>query len=78
MGTASMLITSGVAGTVRSHSEWLPAVVSPPLLEYITVTPSLEETSVVIPAAWSRCCATSWASNTLKASGICHHSNLCV
>lgn len=30
---------SGIDGTVRSHSQWLSANASPPLLELITVIP---------------------------------------
>uniref|UniRef100_A0A0A9HSR4 Uncharacterized protein n=1 Tax=Arundo donax TaxID=35708 RepID=A0A0A9HSR4_ARUDO len=49
MGTSLKLIASGIVRTVSSHSEWLLAHVFPPLLEYITVTPSLQDTGVAIP-----------------------------
>lgn len=39
MGMKLKLIASGIEGTVRSHSQWLLVVASPPLFEHMTVIP---------------------------------------
>lgn len=39
IGTKVKFITSGIEGTVRSHSQWLLVEGSPPLLEHMTVIP---------------------------------------
>ena len=39
MGRKLNRIASGADGTVRSHSQWLSANASPPLLVFITVIP---------------------------------------
>lgn len=41
IGTKVKLIASGSAGTVRTHSQWLLTDGSPPLFEFITVTPCI-------------------------------------
>lgn len=39
MGMKLKWMASGIDGTVKSHSQWLSAFVSPPLFELITVIP---------------------------------------